>query len=82
MDGGISTELITRVIFGALIGYIMYRIRSTETKAENSMSRKDVRELIDDKLKPMEVMQRELKEDSKAMNQKLDKLLDHVMISN
>jgi hypothetical protein len=66
-------------IIGALVAYTMYKIKGMETKVNEAMTRDEVKELVEDKIKPLEVLQKELKEDTKEINQKLERLLEHTL---
>lgn len=57
-------------------GYIVLKFKKLETKIEKSMSKEDTKELINDKIKPFDVLQREIKEDIGRLEQKLDRLLE------
>lgn len=71
-----SIELLFKLVFGSLVGYLMFRFKRIEEKAEKSMTRNDVKELVADKLAPIEVKLRDVKDDLHKIDSKLDKLID------
>ncbi len=72
------TELIIPIIctvVSILLGSIIHRIRKMEKDIESKISKKDVRELIQDKLEIHTVQLDAVKEDVEAIIRKLDKLI-------
>jgi len=60
----------------ALFGIVFRRMNEMDSRLREAPSREEVRELVQDKLAPIDVLQKEIKEDVKSINRKLDKLLD------
>lgn len=77
----ISTDidLVLKSIFALLGGYFFYRLRNIEAKADSSLSREQVKEMIIDSLKPYDVLNGEYKEDLKRIENKLDMLLTKIV---
>ena len=75
-----SDVLITlSVLVGIIVawfGSLEYRIRTMNQKVNSSLDRADITELIDLKIKFLELMQADIKQDTKDLNAKLDRLLD------
>ena len=60
----------------ALFGMVFKRINSMDTRLRDAPSRDEVRDLMSDKMEPVNVLQQELKEDVRSINNKLDRLLE------
>ena len=75
----LSAAFMVKLLLGAMIGYVMHRQKKIEAKVEETMSRGEIRELIGDQLKPIEVLIKDGREDTREMAKKLDKLLDHML---
>jgi len=74
----VSLEIIGRAIIGLLLGYFMWKLKQIEEKANSAMNSDDVRQLIEDRKEPLEVRLAEIKEDTKRMESKIDKLIDRL----
>lgn len=62
----------------ALFGIVFRRLNMLDARLREAPDREEVRQLVSDKLEPTIVLQKELKEDVKIMDHKLDKLLDRL----
>lgn len=71
--------LVENALYGVAMlasGYFMWRIKRLNDKVDASVTREDVKEMIEDKLEPVAVEIRHLREDTKAHNKKLDHLIE------
>lgn len=78
---GTVEGLVGAIIAGA-IAYVWYRFRRIETKMEESVSKKEVKEMIEDKVKYIEHMVNDINSDVKRMDYKLDKVLTALLNTN
>ena len=73
-------ELITQIVVPIVLAYCGYsevRMRRLEDRLNSVPDRKEVANLVADKLEATKVMQSELKEDVKRLEAKIDLLLFH-----
>lgn len=77
----IVLQVISTVVF-PLVGWLLIYVRSINVKIENLAKevrvrphRTEVRQLIEDLGKPTEIVQKELKEDIRRLEEKIDRLL-------
>lgn len=69
-------DLVIKAVFAFLSGYFFWRLKKMESKVETSVNRKEVREMIEDQIKPYAVMQVKLEDRLERIEDKLDKLLE------
>lgn len=67
---------IVLTLIGSYVGSLEWRMREMDERLRQAISKEDIIELIDMKQESMEVMQKELKDDIKSLDAKLDKLID------
>lgn len=72
----VELNYIFKSVVGVVIGYIMWKFKKIETKVDKSLDEQEVRQIIDDKIEPMKVMQKEVKEDLNRIEAKLDRLIE------
>ena len=72
-----TVELFVSLFLTGLLAYLWHRFRKLENKLENSMSKTDVKEMIKDKIRPIEVAVKLYSEDIKDIGKKLDRLIEH-----
>lgn len=63
-------------LIGSYVGSIEWRLRTMDDRLRKAISKDDILELIDIKQESVEVLQKELKEDIRDINHKLDKIID------
>jgi Tfp pilus assembly protein PilO len=71
-----TLEVAFKFIIGSIIGYLMYKFKRLEEKAEQSLNEQEARQLIQDKMEPLQVRIEELKEDSRRMESKIDRIIE------
>lgn len=76
-------EAAFKVVFTAVIGYLMWKFKRLEAKVEASVDEPKVRQIIDDKLEVLKAGHVDLKEDLtivrgdvKGLHDKLDRLIE------
>jgi membrane protein implicated in regulation of membrane protease activity len=77
---GTVEGLVSAIIAGA-VAYLWYRFRRIDKKMEESVSREEVKEMIEDKVKHIEFMVNDINSDVKRMDYKLDKVLTALLQS-
>lgn len=73
-----TLEALFKIVMGSIIGYFMYKFKRLEEKAEQSITHAEVRELIKDKMEPLEVRIEELKEDTRRIESKIDRIIEKI----
>lgn len=73
-----SIEMIFGAIIAGAVGYMWHRVKKTGEKLDKTVSRKEVNDLIDLKVKYIRTEQEHLKKDIKELSKKLDKNQDRV----
>jgi Tfp pilus assembly protein PilO len=71
-----TLEVAFKFIIGSIIGYLMYKFKRLEEKSEQSLNEQEARQLIQDKMEPLQVRIEELKEDSRRMESKIDRIIE------
>lgn len=72
----IALDIIVKCFLGGLCGYFFWKLRSIETRLLTTMSETQVKEIIDLKGEKALILNKELKEDVRRLEQKLDRLID------
>lgn len=75
----IDLQHIINAIVGGVAAMIGYQIKTISKKAHESLNRDEVIEVINDKIKPLELRLEELKGDCERIETKLDKLIDKLL---
>ena len=80
METGIAMtlEVAFKFIVGSIVGYIMYKFKRLEERTEKCIDSDQARQLIKDKMEPLEVRIEELKEDTRRMESKIDRLIEKI----
>lgn len=76
-----TVEGLVSAIIAGLVAYLWYRFRRIDKKIEESVSREEVKEMIEDKVKHIEFMINDINSDVKRMDYKLDKVLTALLQS-
>lgn len=63
-------------VIGSYVGSVEWRLRTMDERLRKAVGKDDILELIDLKQESLEVLQRELKEDIKNLDDKLDRILE------
>lgn len=71
-----TLEVAFKFIIGTVIGYIMYKFKRLEEKAERSVDAAQARQLIDDKIEPLRVKVENLDDRLDRMEGKIDRIID------
>lgn len=71
---GTVEGLVSAIVAGA-VAYLWYRFRRIDKKMEESVSKQEVKEMIDEKVKHIEYIINDINSDVKRMDYKLDKVL-------
>lgn len=71
----ILVGLISTIV-GLWLGSVEWRLRNMDTRMRNAPSREEVEKQIDLKNEALRVMQKEIKEDVRDINKKLDALIN------
>lgn len=72
----LELNYIFKSVVGVALGYVIWKFKKVETKVEQSLDEQEIRQIIDDKLEPMKVMHKEVKEDLNRIENKLDRLIE------
>lgn len=75
----LSMDVIAKGIVSAVIGYLVWRLKVIEKKAEKSMTREDVRQLVEDKMAPFIILHEAHSRANKRIEDKLDMLIERSM---
>lgn len=75
MDYQVIIEIITLVV-GPVIAVFGFLLRRAFIKLDDAMNKDDVRLLIDDRLIPLQVNQRNIEHEINRIERKLDKIID------
>ena len=67
--------IISNVIISLLFGYFIYNMKKIEAKAERAIDEAKTRQIIEDKLAPLKVVEAANKEDIQRIENKLDTIL-------
>lgn len=67
---------IVGIVFSAIIAGMQYKVRKMEQDIASKMSKKEVRELIEDKLEVQRVQLEDVKKDLDKIDVKLDNIRD------
>jgi membrane protein implicated in regulation of membrane protease activity len=76
-----TVEGLVSAIVAGVVAYLWYRFRRIDKKIEESVSREEVKEMIEDKVKHIEFMINDINSDVKRMDYKLDKVLTALLQS-
>ena len=66
--------LVVSIITG-IIGVLFRRMNELDRRLRGAPDRDEVKDLIDTKLESVKVLQQEIKEDTKELSRKMDKLI-------
>jgi len=77
-----SPETILNLLVAGAVSYLWWKIRHMETKLENTYSKLEVRQLIEDLVHPVNVELRNMKDSVGKLDHKLDRLIDLISRSN
>jgi hypothetical protein len=72
---GATLELFISGVAAGAAAYLWYRFKKVENKMETSMNREEVKEMINDKVRPLEYLIKDTSNDIKRVDTKLDKIL-------
>jgi hypothetical protein len=72
----VEFDYIFKAAVSTVVGYIVWKFKKVEEKADESLNEQEIRQIIDDKTEPMKVMQAEIKEDLNRIEGKLDRLVE------
>jgi type VI protein secretion system component VasK len=78
---GTVEGLVGAIVAGA-IAYVWYRFRRIDKKMDESITRDEVKEMIEDKVKHIEYMVNDINSDVKRMDYKLDRVLTALLSAN
>jgi len=70
-------EAVIGLILSVWLGSIEWRMRNMLNKIDERYTKDDIKEIIDLKQESIKSSLKELKEDTKALSSKLDRLLEH-----
>lgn len=76
-----TVEGLVSAIVAGVVAYLWYRFRRIDKKIEESVSREEVKEMIEDKVKHIEFMINDINSDVKRIDYKLDKVLTALLQS-
>lgn len=68
--------IVFKAAVGSAIGYVMWKFKRIEHKVDESLDEQEIRQIIKDKLVPGRIVQGEIKEDLRRIEQKLDRLIE------
>lgn len=77
-----TPESIVGTIVTAVVGYLFWAFKMMQTQINNTLSKDETRLVIDDKLGPVKVDVKNLKDTMDKIDHKLDILLDRTRKSN
>ncbi len=70
----LSVHGILEIVFSALVGYLMWDLKRLRSKVDASMSKEEVRQMIEDLLKPIDQSNAEVKQDLKEIERSISNL--------
>lgn len=75
-----SIDIVINLVLGSACGYFFWKLRNIETRLLSTMSETQVKEMIDLKGEKALLLNRELRDDVKRLEHKVDEMI-HLLLA-